>query len=223
MRVTIGVPRAPEIEPYGGPARTLMWMVRLVAGLAALAAMAGLAACGSDEAMPAPGPEGSQASGAGTISSEAPQPGARAGVLTGTLPLLNGERRDLERYRGKVVIVVNTASECGFTPQFESLEALYQERRDDGLVILGFPADDVAGQEPRSDAEIAEFCEANFGVSFPMFAKSNVVSEPRQPALRAPRGGGRAAELELQQVPRSTATARWSIATTPAPRPTTRR
>ncbi len=83
--------------------------------------------------------------------------------------------------RARLCWVVNTASECGFTPQFESLETLYEQRRSDGFVILGFPADDVAGQEPRSDQEIADFCEQNFGVSFPMFARSNVVSEPVNP------------------------------------------
>jgi len=66
-------------------------------------------------------------------------------------------------------------------PQFEGLENLYNERKGEGFVILGFPADDVAGQEPRSDDEIAEYCEANFGVSFPMFAKSNVVDDPVNP------------------------------------------
>ena len=76
-----------------------------------------------------------------------------------------------------------TASECGFTPQFEGLESLYRAHRDDGFVILGFAADDVAGQEPRSDGQIAHFCKANFGVSFPMFAKSNVVSEPVNPVF----------------------------------------
>jgi glutathione peroxidase len=145
-------------------------MGRLPAALTALAAMAGLAACGGDSGTPAPGSEGSQAPVAGS-------------VLRGEQPLLDGEPQDLAAYRGKVVLVVNTASECGFTPQFESLEALYRERRAAGLVILGFPADDVAGQEPRSDEEIAEFCEANFGVSFPMFAKSNVVSDPVNPVF----------------------------------------
>ncbi len=121
--------------------------------------------------MPAPQPEGSQVGGAGS-------------VLTGEQPLLNGERQDLSAYEDKVVLVVNTASECGFTPQFEGLEALYEKRGSEGFVILGFPADDVAGQEPRSDGQIAEFCEQNFGVSFPMFAKSNVVSEPVNPLFQ---------------------------------------
>lgn len=106
---------------------------------------------------------------------------ADTGVLDETLPRLNGEPQDLAAYRGKVVLVVNTASECGYAPQFEGLEALYRQRRDVGFVILGFPADDIVGQEPRSDEEIAEFCEANYGVTFPMFSKSNVVDDPVNP------------------------------------------
>jgi glutathione peroxidase len=97
------------------------------------------------------------------------------GVLRGTYTRLNGVRDDLAGYRGDVVLVVNTATECGFTPQFEGLEALYRERRSEGLVVLGFPANDFAGQEPRSDKEIAQFCKANYGVTFPMFAKTTVV------------------------------------------------
>lgn len=150
----------------------LSQMSRLATAVASLALVAGLAACGSDGGMPASEPEGSQVSGAGPAST---------GVLSGEQSLLNGEPQDLGDYRGKVVMVVNTATECGYTPQFENLESLYEQRRSDGFVILGFPADDVAGQEPRSDEQIAEFCEENFGVSFPMFAKSNVVSEPVNP------------------------------------------
>ena len=116
---------------------------------------------------------------------DAPAPEAGGAVLTGTQPLLNGEPQKLDEYRGEVVMVVNTASECGFAPQFEQLEELYREKRSDGFVILGFPADDVAGQEPRSDEEIAEFCEANFGVSFPMFAKTNVIGEEANPLFKA--------------------------------------
>jgi len=112
-------------------------MGRLSSALIAIAAMAGLAACGSQAASPAPDPQPREA-GAGPI-------------LSGDLPLLNGEPADLASYRGDVVMVVNTAGECGFTPQFEQLESLYRERRSDGFVVLGFPADDVAGQEPRSD------------------------------------------------------------------------
>jgi glutathione peroxidase len=108
---------------------------------------------------------------------------ARAGVLEGTLSRLNGDPEDVSRYEGRVVLVVNTATECGFAPQFDGLEKLYERKRDEGLVILGFPADDVAHQEPRSGEEIAEFCRVNYGVSFPMFEKSNVKEEPLNPVF----------------------------------------
>jgi glutathione peroxidase len=106
-------------------------------------------------------------------------------VLTGSYDRLDGARQDLSEYRGKVVLVVNTASECGFTPQFEQLQSLYEEKSEAGLEILGFPADDVAGQEPRSDAEIKDFCEKNFGVEFPMFAKVNVTGDEAIPLFKA--------------------------------------
>lgn len=145
-------------------------MVRYIAASVVLALA--LAACGGDDAgMPA-------SDTVERVSASADVDGA---ILSGKQPLLNGELQDLAEYRGDVVLVVNTASECGFTPQFGGLERLYDERRSEGLVVLGFPADDVANQEPREDAEIAEFCEENFGVSFPMFAKSNLVSDPVNP------------------------------------------
>ena len=109
---------------------------------------------------------------------------AATGVLRGSYKRLNGERDDLARYRGKVVLVVNTATECGYTPQLEGLEALHRERRAAGLVVLGFPANDFAGQEPRSDKEIATFCKANYGVSFPMFSKSRVLGEQAAPLYK---------------------------------------
>ena len=101
-----------------------------------------------------------------------------------TMDRLNGEPEDLAEYRGKVVLVVNTASECGFTPQFEQLQELYEDLSDEGFVILGFPADDVANQEPREDEAIAQFCRANFGVTFPMFSKINVVGDEAAPLFK---------------------------------------
>ncbi len=93
-------------------------------------------------------------------------------VLNHTLnPLLPGKPIALSQYAGKVVLVVNVASQCGFTPQYEGLEALYKRYQAKGLVILGVPANDFGGQEKGSNKEIAEFCKANFGVSFPMFEK----------------------------------------------------
>ncbi len=115
-------------------------------------------------------------------------------VLHGTATRLNGDRDRLDRYRGKVVLVVNTASECGFTPQFGGLEELYRERREDGLVLLGFPSNDFAGQEPRSNDEIAAFCRENFGVTFPMFARTPVKGDDAHPLYR--RLGAAAGEPE---------------------------
>jgi glutathione peroxidase len=84
-------------------------------------------------------------------------------------------------HQGKVVLVVNTASQCGYTPQYEALQSLYKNYRDRGLVVLGFPANDFGGQEPGSDKEIAEFCQVNYGVSFPMFAKTSVAGRTANP------------------------------------------
>lgn len=147
--------------------------------LAAALGAAVLLGCGGDDGSgDEPGPA---AGSADAVAPEEDRAAQGSGVLSGSLPLLDGTEQNLADYRGKVVLAVNTASECGFAPQFEGLEDLYRERRDDGLVILGFPADDVVGQEPRSDEEIAEYCRANFGVTFPMFAKSNVVDDPVNP------------------------------------------
>lgn len=87
---------------------------------------------------------------------------------------LDGTEQDLADYAGKVVLVVNTASKCGFTPQYKGLQALYEEYRDRGLVVLGFPCDQFAHQEPGTDEQIGAFCERNFGVDFPMFSKVEV-------------------------------------------------
>src|SRR5918995_5666985 len=87
---------------------------------------------------------------------------------------LMDEPVSLCQFGGKVLLVVNTASECGYTPQYESLEKLYRRYRDKGFAVLGLPANDFGGQEPASNKEIAQFCRLNYGVTFPMFAKSAV-------------------------------------------------
>jgi glutathione peroxidase len=105
---------------------------------------------------------------------------------------LDGREQDLADYQGKVVLVVNTASQCGLTPQFEGLESLYEKYVDEGLVILGFPCNQFAGQEPGTADEIGEFCERNYGVSFPMFDKIDVNGEGTHPLyrwLRTEKGG----------------------------------
>ena len=87
---------------------------------------------------------------------------------------LQGKDVQMEAFKGKTVLVVNTASKCGLTPQYEGLEELYQKYIDQGLVILGFPCNQFGGQEPGTAEEIGAFCEKNYGVTFPLFEKSNV-------------------------------------------------
>ncbi len=88
--------------------------------------------------------------------------------------LLNGTEQPMSAYQGKVVVVVNVASKCGFSPQYAGLEAMYQRHKDDGLVILGFPCNQFANQEPGGADEIREFCSLNYGVTFPIFSKVDV-------------------------------------------------
>ncbi len=106
-------------------------------------------------------------------------------VLDSTLRRLTGAETALCDYRGKVLLVVNTASHCGFTPQFEGLEALYQRYRDQGLVVLGIPSDQFGGQEFDKAEDTATFCKVNYGVSFPMFAKSAVKGPEAIPLYQA--------------------------------------
>ncbi len=110
--------------------------------------------------------------------------GGRAGLLSGgsvmttvydfEMPRLNGKPQALADYRGKVLLIVNTASKCGFTPQYEGLEKLYKDYKDKGFEILGFPCNQFGAQEPGSEDDIGEFCQINYGVSFPMFSKIDV-------------------------------------------------
>lgn len=95
--------------------------------------------------------------------------------------LQGGDELPLSDYKGKVLLIVNTASHCGFTPQYEGLEKLYQKYKDHGLVIIGVPSNDFGGQEPGSNVEIAHFCQLNYGVSFPMASKEDVVGDNAHP------------------------------------------
>jgi glutathione peroxidase len=97
------------------------------------------------------------------------------------LTLNDGTETDFNRFRGKVVMVVNVASNCGLTPQYSGLEALYEKFRDRGFEILGVPCNQFAGQEPGSDSEIADFCERNYGVTFPLTAKADVRGKDQHP------------------------------------------
>ena len=97
---------------------------------------------------------------------------------------IQGNRVDLGRYRGKVLLVVNTASKCGFTPQYEGLEALSRKYRDRGLAVLGFPCNQFGGQEPGSEEQIAQFCTSKYDVTFPLFAKVDVNGANAAPLYR---------------------------------------
>ena len=98
-------------------------------------------------------------------------------------PLTGGKAQSMCQYEGKVVLVVNTASECGYTPQYEGLQALHKKYAGQGLVVLGFPSNAFGGQEPGNNKKIAEFCQANFGVSFPVFAKIEVAPLRKDPVF----------------------------------------
>jgi len=95
-------------------------------------------------------------------------------VYNFTLSSIDGEPTSLSNYKGKVILLVNVASRCGFTPQYSALESIYEKYKDQGFVILGFPANNFGGQEPGTNAEIKNFCSTKYNVSFPMFAKVSV-------------------------------------------------
>src|SRR5258708_15632272 len=119
-------------------------------------------------------------------SISAPALAACPPLLNHTLPSLTDQATPLCQFEGKVLLVVNTASQCGYTPQYEGLEALYRRYREKGLVVLGFPANDFGGQEPGRNRDIATFCEVNYGVSFPMSAqscRSAATANPLYPTL----------------------------------------
>lgn len=97
---------------------------------------------------------------------------------------IGGEEISMQDYAGKTVLVVNTASKCGFTPQYEGLQKLYEDYKEKGLVILGFPCDQFAHQEPGTDEEIAQFCQMNYGVDFPMFSKIEVNGKGTHPIFK---------------------------------------
>ena len=109
-----------------------------------------------------------------------------------TAETIDGHEQPLNEYKGQVVLVVNTASQCGFTPQYGGLERLWDQYADDGFVVLGFPCNQFGNQEPGSEHQIGEFCKSNHGVTFPMFAKVDVNGPDAHPLfqwLRSEKGG----------------------------------
>ena len=107
-----------------------------------------------------------------------------SGALTFTMKGLDGKNVDLSQYTGKVVLIVNVASKCGYTKQYKGLQKLYDQHKNDGLVILGVPANEFGGQEPGSDKDIAEFCTSEYSVTFPMLSKVVVKGEGITPLYK---------------------------------------
>ncbi|WP_028608345.1 glutathione peroxidase [Paenibacillus harenae] len=100
------------------------------------------------------------------------------------LETIKGERVSMEPYKGKVLVIVNTASKCGFTPQYSDLQKLYEEYKEHGLEILGFPSNQFGEQEPGANSDVQSFCQINYGVSFPLFAKTDVRDETAHPLFK---------------------------------------
>ena len=111
-------------------------------------------------------------------------PPPETSVYEFTMRNIDGENVKLDTYKGKVLLIVNVASKCGYTPQYEGLEALYQKNKDSGLVILGFPANNFGKQEPGNDGDIKTFCEKNYGVTFDMFSKISVKGDDIHPLYK---------------------------------------
>jgi len=118
---------------------------------------------------------------AAAVSEPEPRTPENRGVLDHTMKRIDGAEQSLRDFEGQVLLLVNVASKCGLTPQYEGLEKLYDERKEEGFAVLGFPANQFAGQEPGTDAEIAEFCRATYAVEFPMFSKIVVKGEGIHP------------------------------------------
>jgi glutathione peroxidase len=169
---------------FQGRGRT-HWRLGLIRGVAALAgavvvAVGAMAVAGYKADQPEP--------------AVAPEP-VDANVLGFTLNDIDGKPHNLEQYKGKVVLIVNVASRCGYTRQYDGLQKLYTDKKEAGLVVLGFPSNDFGNQEPGTNEEIKEFCSSKYGVSFPMFSKIGVSGEQAHPLYKklaaqpAPVGG----------------------------------
>jgi len=119
-----------------------------------------------------------------------------SGPLNFTVKSIDGKDVNLADYRGKVVLFVNVASRCGLTPQYKGLQALYDKYKDDGLVVIGFPANNFAGQEPGTNEEIQQFCTSKYNVTFPMMSKISVAGQDKHPLYKFLTEGGAGQEFK---------------------------
>jgi glutathione peroxidase len=126
----------------------------------------------------------SELAAAGTVPSKPESKKLDIGVHEFTVADINGKSQDLKTYKGKVLLIVNTASQCGYTPQYKGLQRVYTTYKNKGFEVLGFPSNDFGGQEPGSNKEIKNFCELNYKVSFPMFTKVTVLGPGQSPLFK---------------------------------------
>ena len=152
------------------------WSVGVVVAIAG-AALVACSGSGSETAS-------KDAKGSEAMTSTGTSSSASGSIYTYTMERIDGAPESLEDYKGKVVLVVNVASKCGLTPQYQGLEKLYEDKEGKGFVILGFPANNFMGQEPGSNDQIAQFCSKEYGVSFPMFAKISVKGDDQAPLFQ---------------------------------------
>ncbi len=138
--------------------------------------VASTAACGGGQP---------QAVAPATEQASSPANSAAAAIIDQTVESLTGETVDLGSFRGRPMLIVNTASKCGYTPQYDGLQKLYERYREGGLVVIGFPSNDFGNQEPGTAEEIGNFCRLNYGVSFPMMAKVHTKGPQQAPVYRA--------------------------------------
>jgi glutathione peroxidase len=120
----------------------------------------------------------------GSVAAETTAPGAPVSVYDFKVKTIDGKEASLGAYKGKALLIVNTASKCGYTPQYAGLEALYEKYKDQGLVVLAFPSNDFGGQEPGSNAEIKTFCELKYKTTFPLFEKIDVKGDSAAPLYK---------------------------------------
>lgn len=167
--------------------RTLLNVVLVAGAIGVVSVWSGIGVLGGKGVMQgvgAPPPEADaqkqveKQGEAATRDEEKPSPDPRY-VLDHVVKRIDGEKVDLRKYEGRVVAIVNTASKCGLTPQYEGLEKLYRAKEKAGLVVLAFPSNDFRGQEPGKNSEIAAFCKSEYGVTFPVFEKVKVLGEDR--------------------------------------------
>jgi glutathione peroxidase len=161
--------------------KLLLYVVFCFAVLTTAVVLADCSATGSGDAASAQeAPRTVKASAGAKNAADGPEASEASSVYDFTVQTIEGKQQSLSQYQGKVLLIVNTASKCGYTPQYEDFQKLYEAHKDEGLVVLGFPSNDF-NQEPGDEERIQQFCQEKFNVTFPMFSKVHVKGEQKHP------------------------------------------